>query len=56
MAAYGVPELNIAASSEAKARDMAARNPTRVHLVEKLEKLIEDYNLGTLGVEAFLRR
>lgn len=32
---------------------MAARNPTRVHLVEKLEKLVEQYNLGTLGVEAF---
>jgi type I restriction enzyme R subunit len=39
--------------AETKARDMAARNPTRVHLVEKLEKLVEDYNLGTLGVEAF---
>ena len=32
---------------------MAARNPTRVHLVEKLEKLVESYNLGTLDVEAF---
>ena len=39
--------------AEAKAHDMAARNPTRVHLVEKLEKLVEAYNLGTLGVEAF---
>jgi type I restriction enzyme R subunit len=39
--------------AEAKAHDMAARNPTRVHLVEKLEKLVEQYNLGTLGVEAF---
>ena len=39
--------------AEAKARDMAARNPMRVHLVEKLEKLVEAYNLGTLGVEAF---
>ncbi len=38
---------------EAKAHDMAASNPTRVHLVEKLEKLVETYNLGTLGVEAF---
>jgi type I restriction enzyme R subunit len=41
------------AEAETKARDMADRNPTRIHLVEKLEKLIEDYNLGTLGVEAF---
>ena len=32
---------------------MATRNPTRVNLVEKLEKLVETYNLGTLGVEAF---
>jgi type I restriction enzyme R subunit len=39
--------------AETKAHDMAARNPTRVHLVEKLEKLVEEYNLGTLGVEAF---
>jgi type I restriction enzyme R subunit len=39
--------------AETKARDMAERNPTRVHLVEKLEKLVEEYNLGTLGVEAF---
>jgi type I restriction enzyme R subunit len=39
--------------AEAKAHDMAVRNPTRIHLVEKLEKLVEEYNLGTLGVEAF---
>ncbi len=32
---------------------MAERNPTRVHLVEKLEKLVEEYNLGTVQVEAF---
>ena len=32
---------------------MAAANPTRVHLVEKLEKLVESYNLGTVQVEAF---
>ncbi|QOZ07310.1 type I restriction endonuclease subunit R [Bradyrhizobium sp. CCBAU 51765] len=41
------------ADVETKAHDMAAHNPTRVHLVEKLEKLVETYNLGTLGVEAF---
>jgi type I restriction enzyme R subunit len=41
------------ADAEAKAHDLAARNPTRVHLVEKLEKLVEEYNLGTLDVEAF---
>lgn len=32
---------------------MAERNPTRVHLVEKLDKLVEAYNLGTADVEAF---
>ena len=40
-------------AAERKARDMAERNPTRVHLVEKLEKLVDDYNLGTLDAEAF---
>jgi type I restriction enzyme R subunit len=39
--------------AEVKAHDMAARNPTRIHLLEKLEKLVEQYNLGTLHVEAF---
>jgi type I restriction enzyme R subunit len=39
--------------AETKARDMAARNPTRINLVEKLEQLVEQYNLGTVGVEAF---
>lgn len=39
--------------AETKARAMAEQNPTRVHLVEKLEKLVEEYNLGTVDVEAF---
>jgi type I restriction enzyme R subunit len=39
--------------AETKAHEMAARNPTRVHLVEKLEQLVEAYNLGTVQVEAF---
>ena len=38
---------------EAKTNEMATRNPTRVHLVEKFEKLVEEYNLGTVDVEAF---
>lgn len=38
---------------EERARDMAERNPTRVHLVERIEELVEQYNLGTLDVEAF---
>ena len=36
-----------------KAHEMASRNPTRVGLVEKLEKLVEQYNLGTVDVEVF---
>ena len=32
---------------------MAARNPSRIHLVEKLEKLVESYDLGTLDVQVF---
>jgi type I restriction enzyme R subunit len=43
------------ADAEAKAKAMAAQNPTRVHLVEKLEKLVEEYNLGTVDVEAFFQ-
>jgi type I restriction enzyme R subunit len=39
--------------AEAKAHEMAARNPTRIQLVEKLEKLVEAYNLGSLDVEVF---
>ena len=39
--------------AEAKAHDMVARNPTRIHLVEKLEELVETYNLGTLDVATF---
>lgn len=40
-------------AAEEKARELASRNPTRVHLVEKLEKLVEAYNLGTLDAETF---
>jgi type I restriction enzyme, R subunit len=36
-----------------KAHELVAQNPTRIQLVEKLEKLVETYNLGTLDVEAF---
>jgi len=39
--------------AEEKARDMAARNPTRVHLVEKLEELVAEYNAGSVDAEQF---
>jgi type I restriction enzyme, R subunit len=40
-------------AAEKKAQDLVAQNPTRTHLVEKLEGLVEAYNLGTVDVEAF---
>jgi type I restriction enzyme R subunit len=40
-------------AAEAKARELANQNPTRVHLVQKLEKLVEAYNSGTMEAEAF---
>ncbi len=40
-------------AAETKARELAGQNPMRVHLVEKLEKLVEAYNLGTLDAEGF---
>jgi type I restriction enzyme R subunit len=39
--------------AEEQARDMAARNPTRVHLVEKLEALVAAYNAGSVDAESF---
>jgi type I restriction enzyme R subunit len=39
--------------AEKTAHALAAQNPLRVQFVEKLEKLVEEYNLGTLDVEAF---
>jgi len=37
--------------AEEHARQLAEENPTRVHLVERLEKLIELYNTGAIDVE-----
>jgi type I restriction enzyme R subunit len=42
-------------AAEGKAHDLAGRNPTRVHLVQKLEELVAAYNLGTLDAEAFFQ-
>lgn len=38
---------------EDKARKMAEANPTRQHLVERLEKLVADYNAGSVDAEQF---
>ena len=40
-------------AAEAKAREMAAANPTRVGLVERLEKLVAGYNAGSIDAEKF---
>lgn len=34
----------------------ATRNPTRYELVERIEKLIEDYNIGSMNIDEYLRR
>lgn len=39
--------------AEDKARKMAEANPTREHLVERLEKLVADYNAGSVDAEQF---
>lgn len=38
---------------EEKARKLAAANPTRQHLVERLEKLVADYNADSVDPEQF---
>ncbi|MBI4045494.1 MAG: DUF3387 domain-containing protein, partial [Devosia nanyangense] len=39
--------------AEDKARKMTEANPTRQHLVERLEKLVADYNAGSVDTEKF---
>ncbi|KKC32647.1 type I restriction endonuclease subunit R [Devosia psychrophila] len=39
--------------AERKARELAAANPTRQHLVERLEKLVAEYNTGSVDAEQF---
>lgn len=39
--------------TEEKARKLVAANPTRQHLVERLEKLVADYNAGSVDAEQF---
>ena len=34
----------------------ATRNPTRYELVERIEKLITDYNAGSINIDEYLRR
>ncbi|MGE0007567.1 MAG: type I restriction endonuclease subunit R, partial [Parvibaculaceae bacterium] len=37
--------------AEARAKQLASRNPTRVSLLERLQKLVDAYNAGSLDVE-----
>lgn len=39
--------------AEDQARALAQRNPTRVQLVERLEKLVAEYNAGSIDAERF---
>lgn len=39
--------------AEDQVKKMAAQNPTRVQLVERLEKLVEEYNAGSIDAERF---
>ncbi|TCA34333.1 type I restriction endonuclease subunit R [Rhizobium leguminosarum bv. viciae] len=39
--------------AEEKARKLTESNPTRQHLVERLEKLVADYNAGSVDTEQF---
>lgn len=39
-----------------KAIGASTRNPTRYELVERIEKLIEDYNADSLNIDEYLRR
>ena len=39
--------------AQAKVQQLVQANPTRLHLAEKLEQLVDAYNLGTVDAEAF---
>jgi type I restriction enzyme R subunit len=41
--------------AEDKAKAMAESNPTRVKLVERLEKLVAEYNAGSIDAEEFFK-
>lgn len=53
MARPRIANEQLRAKAQAKVQQLVQANPTRLHLAEKLEKLVEDYNLGTLDAEAF---
>ncbi len=42
--------------AEDKARKLAEDNPTRQHLVERLEKLVAEYNAGSVDAEQFFEK
>lgn len=53
MAKPRIANEQLRAKAQAKVQQLVQANPTRLHLAEKLERLVEDYNLGTLDAEAF---
>lgn len=46
----------LAAMLKQRAVAAATRNPTRYDLVERIERLIEEYNAGSLNIDEYLRR
>ena len=46
----------LAGQLKTKVETAARRNPTRLDLVERLRKLIDEYNAGSLNVDEMLRR
>jgi len=46
----------LAALLKQRAVSAATRNPTRFDLVERIEKLIAEYNAGSLNIDEYLRR
>lgn len=50
-----VASEQLRAGAEEKANEMAKVNPTRQHLVEKLERLVADYNAGAIDPETFFK-
>jgi len=38
-------------TAERRAKDLAAKNPARVSLLERLQKLIDEYNTGSMDIE-----
>ncbi|ESX96702.1 type I restriction endonuclease subunit R [Mesorhizobium sp. LNJC403B00] len=43
-------------TAEKRAKDLAAKNPARVSLLERLQKLIDEYNTGSMDIEELFQQ